>query len=182
MDADNHLIADCCEDLLGTLVALRHGWSYSAGTRSQACRAPLPPCGNLRSGLRHLCMAATRCFALSPPYLQYGRYLVAFISVSCACLPSILCTVLSGFARADKLEGRISFAILALLPLIEQLRCRWLKVIGAALVWWCLGTSPTKPARRTCRSRRSTSTRTSQVPPSALLLWCHPCSDLEIAV
>ena len=32
MDADNHLIADCCEDLLGTLVALRHGWSYSSGT------------------------------------------------------------------------------------------------------------------------------------------------------
>ena len=31
MDSDNHLVADCCEDLLGTLVALRHGWSYTAG-------------------------------------------------------------------------------------------------------------------------------------------------------
>ncbi len=33
MDSDNHLVEDCCEDLLGMLVALRHGWSYTAGTR-----------------------------------------------------------------------------------------------------------------------------------------------------
>lgn len=31
MDSDNHLAADSCEDLLGTLIALRHGWSYTAG-------------------------------------------------------------------------------------------------------------------------------------------------------
>ena len=31
MDADNQLVAPACEDLLGTLVALRHGWRYSAG-------------------------------------------------------------------------------------------------------------------------------------------------------
>ena len=31
MDSDNHLVADCCEDVLGTLVALRHGWAYTAG-------------------------------------------------------------------------------------------------------------------------------------------------------
>ena len=41
MDADNHLVADCCEDLLGTLVALRHGWSYSSGTPSAGSRIPM---------------------------------------------------------------------------------------------------------------------------------------------
>lgn len=30
MDSDNHLVADVCEDLLGTLVALRHGGDYTA--------------------------------------------------------------------------------------------------------------------------------------------------------
>jgi len=39
MDSDNHLVADCCEDLLGTLVALRHGWAYTAGTGSGRFRA-----------------------------------------------------------------------------------------------------------------------------------------------
>ena len=41
MDADNHLVADCCEDLLGTLVALRHGWSYSAGAVGPLVPGPL---------------------------------------------------------------------------------------------------------------------------------------------
>ncbi len=40
MDADNHLVADCCEDLLGTLVALRHGWSYSSGTPAAVPHTP----------------------------------------------------------------------------------------------------------------------------------------------
>lgn len=31
MDSDNVLIEDTCEDMLGNLVALRHGWSFSAG-------------------------------------------------------------------------------------------------------------------------------------------------------
>jgi len=39
MDADNHLVADCCEDLLGTLVALRHGWSYSSGMSAALLRS-----------------------------------------------------------------------------------------------------------------------------------------------
>ncbi len=39
MDSDNHLVADCCEDLLGTLVALRHGWAYTAGNSARRPRA-----------------------------------------------------------------------------------------------------------------------------------------------
>ena len=32
MDSDAHLVEDTCVDMLGNLVALRHGWSYTAGT------------------------------------------------------------------------------------------------------------------------------------------------------
>ena len=33
MDSDNVLIEDTCEDMLGNLVGLRHGWVYTAGER-----------------------------------------------------------------------------------------------------------------------------------------------------
>ena len=31
MDSDNIIAEDTCEDMLGNLVALRHGWSYNGG-------------------------------------------------------------------------------------------------------------------------------------------------------
>ena len=37
MDSDNVLIEDTCEDMLGNLVGLRHGWVYTAGE----CRVPV---------------------------------------------------------------------------------------------------------------------------------------------
>ena len=39
MDSDNILVRDTCEDLLGNLVALRHGWHPSAGWQPGAGQA-----------------------------------------------------------------------------------------------------------------------------------------------
>ena len=145
MDADNHLVADCCEDLLGTLVALRHGWSYSSGKPAAYPQTPLRPgqkpsrCWLARRA--HHCVTAThdclpsdvywcvlKCFVVSAPALTQGPVAVGSVV-----------GVESDRVCPSQLEsGRVAQSTTS-------------------------ASSPTRPARRTCRSQTSTSTHISQV-------------------